>query len=138
MQTEQVVKRVQESAAKRADDRPVNLASMPVGYHFWQGDVCLQRLAKVPDGFKAVEASGEIQLAPGTSLGSQHRVDAKSVALYKGDDRVLFGNVLQVGPSGATVTHPKHGHCLLPADSVFGVGYQRAYSPLGEILRQKD
>ena len=141
MQTQQIVESVQRSAEARADNRANNLTSMPEGYHWWQGDVSIQRLATVPEGLVPSTPhteDGTIQLAPGNSLGSQHRVAAAQVTYYHRAGDVLTGPVLLTGPHGATITHPKHGHCVLPPNTAYAIDYQQAFSPLNELRRQED
>ncbi len=136
--TKEKIESAMETAGRLKDDSTRNLSAMPIGFWFAQGDLLLERLSEVPSGLKVIPADGEYQLAEGNTIGSHHRVDASTVKLYKRGGDALTGPVLLVGSKGATITHPKHGDCRLPSGSVWGISYQRAYSPLGEIRRQRD
>lgn len=93
------------------------------GEYFRQGDVYIVKLDAIPTGAKAVKA--EAQLAPGESQGARHVLDSlEGVRMFRRDDPSgLIGPVLLV-EEVRTVTHPEHGHVVLPP-GCYEVRFQR-------------
>lgn len=102
-----------------------------VGEHARQGDVYIERIAKVNPNWKV---SANRQLAPGTSPGSRHVVTVGPVLRISPEamPRVrTSGGVRLLGPQihaekPFTVEHPEHAHlCMPPGD--YQVSYQLDY-----------
>ena len=108
-----------------------------------QGDLYLVCLESPTGG----EIIHETQLAPGNTQGSRHVVEGDCV-IRRGPEVVkavqaLHGTVPMelVGPSlecdsDCTVTHPQHGHRILPSGSSWAVVYQRQFAE--DIRRMQD
>lgn len=105
------------------------------GDTFRQGDLYIELLSAVPAG-AIQEKKSSAQLAPGTTQGSRHILDSlKGVKMYRlGSPTVLDGPILDLSKE-RTITHPEHGHVVLPA-GVYGVTYQRAFAD--ELRRAAD
>lgn len=100
-----------------------------------QGDIYLVAIKSLPSGKKTENR----QLAPGNTQGSRHCLEGKVEIIEKGSlDKVpeqLCGPAFKcVGD--VTVSHPEHGHKVLPKGTVWQVTYQRAFSE--EIRRVQD
>ena len=136
------IQAVIESATRLAACTETDLAEMPEGHHFWQGDVSIQRLDAVPSELTALTPSlwpARLQLVPGIGIGSQHQVETAHLsAIHQRTGDELTGPVIVTGPKGTIIEHPKHGAVKLRPSTVYSIGYQRAYSPLGLLRRQAD
>ncbi|MGI0058951.1 MAG: hypothetical protein ACREBJ_04215 [Nitrosotalea sp.] len=132
----------EKSAKKIANDetRVLEDSDIPVGKHIWQGDLALIRLAQVPDNAKSQKNRTVRQLVEGNTRGSRHCVaieSMKNVNWYTPTDKgVLVGDVLDID-APVEIQHPEHGNIVLPTGTYL-VKYQRAYSPLQELKRQRD
>ena len=96
------------------------------GDSFRQGDLYITLLEKLPDGCKPETARA--QLAEGETQGSRHCLDSlegvRQFALANPTD--LEGPILVIDAPERTITHPEHGHVVLPGEGrVYGVTYQR-------------
>lgn len=103
------------------------LASVPIGRIFaQQGDIYIRKLAHIPEqAQRDTHATG--QLAPGSTQGSRHCVDPTAVALFvQRNASALEGPILQA-TNTFTITHPEHGHIILPP-GIYHVVYQRAFA----------
>jgi len=92
-----------------------------------QGDLYLCCIDKLPEGV----ATKDMQLAPGNTQGSRHILSG-DVSIVKPSKFGKLDTVL-IGPAftckgDTTVTHPEHGHKVLPADTTWQVVYQQAYA----------
>jgi hypothetical protein len=127
---------VKESAEKIRNNQPQRFPEAASPGDTWrQGDVYLELLSSVPSG-AVIAKKPNPQLAPGTTQGSRHVLDSLrgvTVFLLPNAD-ALTGPVLEVLEE-RTVTHPEHGHVVLPP-GVYGVTYQRAFAE--ELRRQAD
>lgn len=133
MNATESLERIQASAeAIRNADTHRFPDAASVGDTFRQGDLYITRLDAVPAG--AVAMKYEAQLAPGNTQGSRHILD-RTVKMYRlKNATVLDGPVIEVGDT-CTVTHPEHGHVVLPA-GIYGVTYQRQFAD--ELRRVAD
>lgn len=137
---------VKRSASKREKALVETIGTASIGDVVRQGDLYLVCVEIDRPGMPAKTN----QLAPGETQGSRHIATGECV-VYQPDDlyaeivnrsvkgvdipRELVGPVIQcVGQT--TITHPEHGHKVLPADSTWAVVYQRAYAD--EIRRVQD
>lgn len=101
-----------------------------------QGDVYVTLLDAVPAGTVQIKAIK--QLAPGNTPGSRHCLDAMlGVRAYRlAAPGPLDGPVLLLTKE-RTVTHPEHGHVVLPP-GVYAVTYQRNLDVLEREQRVLD
>jgi hypothetical protein len=86
-----------------------------------QGDVYIQR---VDNDYPKGDIIENWQLAPGTSKGSRHIVEAGdhvTIHTLESND-ILHGPVI-VARERWTVTHPEHADCSIPSGT-YRVGYQ--------------
>ena len=104
------------------------IASMKVGEFARQGDVYVERIAKINADWKE---SPNRQLAPGTSPGSRHVVTHGPTLFVSPETNpreTTRRGVRLLGPQihaekSFTVEHPEHAHlCLPPGD--YQVSYQ--------------
>lgn len=115
------------------------IATCSVGDVVRQGDVYLVCLDCLPDGKPTLMR----QLAPGSTRGSRHIltgrcriVNANGFQVAELVSRLIKGADVSptlVGPAfeclgAVTVTHPEHGHKVLPKGSAWVTLYQRAFS----------
>lgn len=113
-----------------------------------QGDLYLVCIDSMPNG----KPTQNLQLAPGSTQGSRHvlsgdvtivtevnyeslqKVAPESFA-KRSLDPVLVGPAFSC-KSDVEVTHPEHGHKILPQGTVWQVVYQQAYAEV--VRRAKD
>lgn len=102
-----------------------------------QGDVYITLLGEVPAGYK-LEKNWDLQLAPGTTQGSRHVLDLRSgVQCYRHEDASEFDGPVLVISELREVTHPQHGHWILPPN-IYGFSYQRTQDSLDQQRRVAD
>lgn len=142
------IEEVRKSAETMDAAKTETISTASAGDVVRQGDLYLVCLSESP----AAEKTKDRQLAPGNTQGSRHvAVGQCTVSLVKNRDamcevlnRLVKGaNVPAelVGPvirckSAVTITHPEHGHKVLPADSVWAVVYQREHAE--DVRRVQD
>lgn len=100
-----------------------------------QGDLYLQCIEDLPKGTPTTNR----QLVPGNTQGSRHVLEG-DVEIVNGVSRSDINQVL-LGPafkcnSDVTVTHPEHGHRVLPAGTTWQCVYQQSYAE--EVRRVQD
>ena len=93
-----------------------------VGQWCRQGDLYVERVGEAGGG----TLTANRQLAPGTTQGSRHTVDA-SVKVYSATDARVRDNRL-LGPvvesdTRFTISHPEHAEFSLPA-GIYQISYQ--------------
>ena len=105
--------------------------------HYRQGDVLIERIAKIPTAAVKQKKSGSIVLAHGTATGHHHTLETKSpVKWFKQGEipstsakpSTLAGEVYVSLPAGGVVTHQEHAKIKLPKGD-YRVTRQREYSP---------
>ena len=115
-----------EQAAKANQPKLRLITQMAVGEAIRQGDLYLERIAKLPNN---VVATTNRQLATGETQGSRH-VATGAVEIYNLDKKdaanPLAGPVISAQQTW-TLTHPEHGHFTLPA-GCYRTVYQRDYA----------
>ena len=136
--TEQVAKAALEIASPETRDLSKE-GAFQVGHNFWQGDLGFERIASVPEKAVLVQNPAS-QLVEGTTRGARHCVkqeDMRVVKMYRipGAD-ALTGMVLETS-APCEIVHPEHGNVVLPKGT-FQTRFQRQFSPLGELKRQRD
>ncbi len=107
--TEAAIQRIKQSARSMPEVRVIS--GMKIGEVVRQGDIYIERVAKIKGKGKSVKSR---QLAPGTSKGSRHIVDeSPGVTLW--ESKPTLGNkaAFQVGAAieakaGFSITHPEH------------------------------
>lgn len=129
------MEQVQRRAEEIRNDQPQRFPeAASVGEFCRQGDIYLTLLADVPAGAKEIPVRH--QIAEGNTQGARHCLDARAgvrmFVLPNAD--VLTGPVLLLTEE-RTITHPEHGHWVLPA-GVYGVTYQRQFAD--ELRRVAD
>lgn len=139
---------LKRSAGKKHKAATETIGTASVGDVIRQGDLYLVCLDAAPKG----TAAKSRQLAPGATQGSRHVAEGDCVvcdpasraavakvinAAVRGAavPEELIGPFVHVG-SEATITHPEHGHKVLPRDSVWAVVFQRAFAE--EVRRVQD
>ncbi len=131
MQATDVYEAVAGKAEEIRNDELQVAGTMSVGDEIRQGDIYIQCIEKMPDGYVI---GGSRQLAPGTTQGSRHIVEGDvEIRRYKGGD-ALQGPYLRA-KEAFTVTHPEHGDWRLPA-GLYSVTYQRKHAD--ELRRIED
>lgn len=139
---------LKRSAAKKEKAATQVIGTASVGDVIRQGDLYLVCLDAMP----ASTAAKSTQLAPGATQGSRHVAEGDCVVCKPANRAAVarrIGEVVRgaeipeelVGPlvhcrGESTITHPEHGHKVLPADSVWAVVYQRAFAE--EVRRVQD
>ena len=138
---------IQKSAEKMHAAETQRIETASVGDVVRQGDLYLVCLESLPPGQKMAR-----QLAPGNTQGSRHVAEGQC-AVYQPSEPAavakLIGTVCRgsevphqlIGPlvkchGETTITHPEHGHRILPAGTVWATVYQRAYAE--EVRRVQD
>jgi hypothetical protein len=109
--------------------------------HYRQGDVFIERVAKVPKTAKAQKPGKVIVLALGTATGHHHALESKTavewwqaapapaVATEKSRKEAgLARDLYFTLTKPAEVVHPEHSAFRLP-EGVYRVMRQREYSP---------
>ena len=89
-----------------------------------QGDVLIERVARIPADAKKQKAKGRIILAHGEATGHHHSVDIDAADWWKRDNGTQFLEVEEA----AAVEHQEHGTITLPPGK-YRVSRQREYSP---------
>lgn len=113
------------------------------GDGIWQGDLGLELVDKVPDGYAKVDhKERNMQLVPGNTQGSRHCLDSLSgVEVYlpqNFNEESLQGPCLVLSKE-RTVLHPTHGPVTLLANSIILCRYQREWDKeLQKQRRQQD
>lgn len=103
------------------------------GDTFRQGDLYLTYLSKMPENVQPRKF--DAQLAPGNTQGSRHILSHYRVEMYSlVGGSALDGPILKVSDE-VTVTHPEHGHVILPA-GIYAVTYQLDHAE--ELRRVQD
>lgn len=139
---------LKRSAAKKSKAATEVIGTASIGDVIRQGDLYLVCLDVAPKG----KAAKSRQLAPGSTQGSRHVAEgdcevcepASRAAIAEKVNAVVRGATVPeelVGPivfvgNEATITHPEHGHKVLPSDSVWAVVFQRAFAE--EVRRVQD
>jgi hypothetical protein len=97
----------------------------------WQGDLCIEVVAKVPDGYK-LSRKPAVQLVPGTTQGARHCLDSlQGVKVYypanwPNVEETLLGPCLVLFQE-RNILHPTHGAITIPAGFTILCSYQRDY-----------
>ncbi len=95
--------------------------------HYRQGDVLIQRIAKLPAGLKPVAREhGRIVLAHGEVTGHAHAIAEPEADLYAGDAAGV--TYLEVRAAMAALQHEEHSTINL-GPGAYRVIRQREYSP---------
>jgi len=131
----ETVERTARKVCKRETQHFPEGASVGDGVR--QGDVYITLLDRVPKGF-VKQDTWDRQLAPGSTQGSRHILDAKAgVKYYRHPDANEFtGPVLMLSKT-RELTHPEHGNWILPS-RIFGISYQRTQDALDKQRRVAD
>ena len=141
---EKDIEQIRQSAEAMDAAKPERIGSPSIGDCIRQGDVFLVCLPALLDGRPAQST----QLAPGDSQGSRHIMTGECVVVEVADKNKLREAIKKatgaavpvelIGPmvqckGESTLTHPQHGHKILPEGTTWAVTYQRAY---GEEVRR--
>jgi hypothetical protein len=103
-----------------------------VGDGVWQGDLGLEIVAAVPDGYRLVAklTDADRQLVPGSTQGARHCLDSlEGVKLYRPrqwNEESLAGPCFVLAKQ-RTVEHPTHGVVTIPAGFTVQCRYQREW-----------
>lgn len=109
LNTAEVVEKVQRSAKKMQEMR--ECPEMKVGQFARQGDIYIERISSISKEGKEVKSH---QLAPGTSKGSRHVVQAEQgVKIFQSAPNLGARALFQVGPAieaacDFVISHPEH------------------------------
>lgn len=139
---------IQKSAEKMHAKETALIGTASVGDVVRQGDLYLVCIDSLLPGTKTGK-----QLAPGETQGSRHIAEGRC-SVYLPKERGAVSRLIATLSRGAvqvpdaligplvechgetTITHPEHGHRVLPAGSTWAVVYQRAYAE--EVRRVQD
>lgn len=121
---------------RRADPQRFPDAASP-GDALRQGDLLVTLLDGVPKGVRKADKP-RLQLAEGSTQGSRHCLDSlEGVTVYELKDRGPYdGPVLDL-TTERTITHPEHGHMVLPP-GCYAVTYQRTVDSEQREQRVRD
>jgi hypothetical protein len=106
-------------------------------HHFRQGDVLIERVAKIPNTAVKQHISARIILAHGEVTGHHHALEtvvpvdwwkAGEISNANQKPTTLAGELFVALPSGGAVTHQEHSEITLPAGH-YRIIRQREYSP---------
>lgn len=89
-----------------------------------QGDVLIERVARIPKDAVKQKPKGRIILAHGEATGHHHSVDIDAADWWKQADDTQFLTVAKA----AAVTHQEHAPITLPAGK-YRIRRQREYTP---------
>lgn len=147
MTAEKAFVQVRTTAEKIRNDEPARIGTVSAGDVVRQGDLYLVALPRLPE---KRTATSDRKLAPGDTQGSRHILDGKCEVWTADKSQVaaliheaaktdvppeLIGPVFRtIGE--VTVTHPEHGHRIIPANECFATVYQRAHAE--EVRRVRD
>lgn len=106
--------------------------AITAGYGVWQGDLAIEVVDAVPEGYIKLESpgDGDRQLVPGNTEGAKHALDSlDGVELYR---PAAWPDVTDLGPAFVlhkerTVTHPTHGDVTIAAGHTVLCSYQREW-----------
>lgn len=142
------IEEIRESAESLDAAKTERIATASAGDVVRQGDLYLVCLADAPAGTPTKDR----QLTPGTTQGSRHVASGKCSISLADDPAAVAATVNRlvkgasvpaelIGPvircrGDVTITHPEHGHRVLPAGSIWATVYQRAYAE--DIRRVQD
>ncbi len=129
--------RIRESAAGRTKPAAKVIDCLEPGDAIRQGDLYVIRLASLPEGAE-VMAEAPMQLVPGRSRGSRHTITRETFAgcaLYRLAATTELDGPVIVAREAFEISHPEHGHFVLPAGT-YQVRYQRRWS--SRLERAKD
>ena len=132
---ETTIERDKKRIAEVTDTSAKVVETCSCGDSWRQGDVEIVFIGtSKPD--ELTETSVPSQLAPGTTKGSRHILEATGVTAYElGRPSPLDGPVLHC-PNGLTVTHPEHGDITMNEPGWYAIVYQRMMAE--ELRRQAD
>ena len=108
-----------------------------IGDAIVQGDLYLEVVAAVPDGYRRA-LQPVAQLVPGNTQGSRHCLDSlDGIEMWLPPQ---WPTVTQLGPclqltQERTVLHPVHGNVTIPAGMTILCSYQREYD--AELQRER-
>jgi hypothetical protein len=120
-----VLQQVQDRAEKIKNDETQQFPEAANAGDCWvQGDVYITLLEALPADVVKI-TKPEKQLAPGTTQGSRHCLDALAgVTVYRlPNPGMLDGPVIRCLKE-RTITHPEHGDVVLPP-GIYQISYQR-------------
>lgn len=123
---EKAIRDVRTQAEKIRSDRPQRFPEAASPGDYWrQGDIYITLLAAVPQTAEKVQAPASRQLAPGDTQGSRHCLDSLDGAdWHRLKQATEFDGPILALATERTVTHPEHGHVILPP-GVYAITYQR-------------
>lgn len=142
-----VFTKIKNHAEKIASNKPQRFPEAASdGEFFRQGDIYVWNREKMfpqgsgvtPEGFERLKEF-DTQLALGFTQGARHVLDSDAgvIAFRRKEANALQG-ILFVTTEERTITHPEHGHLVLPASdtkhgcNAYEITFQRAYA---EVLR---
>ena len=105
--------------------------------HYRQGDVLLERIARIPATAAPQKPSPHIILAHGEATGHHHALEtidpadwwrAGETPTANQQPFTFTGELFVSLPAGGVVTHPEHAAITLPAGD-YRITRQREYSP---------
>ncbi len=105
--------------------------------HYRQGDVLIERIAKIPTTAAKQNKSKHIILAHGEVTGHHHALEsadsadwwqAGEISSANQKPATLAGELFVSLPSGGVVTHQEHSEITLPVGN-YRITRQREYSP---------
>ena len=105
--------------------------------HYRQGDVLIERIAKIPTTAVKQNKSTRIILAHGEVTGHHHALESVDpvdwwkdgeIPATKAKPRILAGELFVSLAAGGVVTHQEHSEIRLPVGH-YRITRQREYSP---------
>jgi hypothetical protein len=135
-------KAIREGREEVKPGMPANFtAASQAGDGVWQGDLGLEIVDAVPDGYVNVKRpkAADRKLVPGITEGSRHTLDSlDGVKLFrpeKWDEESLAGPCF-VLTEERTVLHPTHGPVTIPAGFTVLCRYQREWDKIQQQERR--
>lgn len=118
----EAMKAIETAAATHGPELRM-VRTMKVGQVVRQGDIYIERVAKIPQD---ATPRADRQLAPGSTQGSRHVVEGDATLYDRLKASPLHGPLIDA-PERFVVTHPEHAHVSLPSGK-YAVTFQRDYA----------
>lgn len=122
---------VDELASERIDSAATILieeSTLDVGQFIPQGDVALEKLAKVPGDARRV-ANPDAQIAEGNTKGARHIWDSMDgIKVYQESNADPLVGCIYSLTKEQTLTHPEHGDHVYHAGFIGRARFQRAFA----------
>lgn len=118
---------------KKFNEEKCPIVEIKVNDVIMHGDVVIQRIEKLPDGFSTYEKQEDNALAYGEATGHVHLLEGGKVDVRKIPSHA-FNKIVEIAET-AVLKHQEHKQITLPP-GVYKTWGQEEYDPFGKKLRQ--